>query len=119
MKKRRLFSVFLICMLAVSCYTPEEPVKPIPLNFHYEVVGSSNSFFVTIQNVDNETQQWSNVKSGWKYSWTQTGHRWLYISAQNNKDYGSVTVRIYRENQILKENTSYGAYGIASVSMNY
>ena len=54
----------------------------------------------TLQNTDNNTQQWTSVGSGWYYSWEQTGVRWLYISAQNNNSSGDVTVKIIKNGSV-------------------
>jgi len=89
------------------------------LDYKYEVTGTSGDYSVTIQNTDDNTQQWSSVGSGWYYKWTQTGTRWLYVSAQNNNPTGNVTVKIYKANKVIAENTSYGGYTIATVSGNY
>ena len=86
------------------------------MEYMYEVTGTSGEYDVTIQNADNETQQWSSVGNGWWYKWQQRGTRWLYVSAQNQKASGNVTVRIIRNGKVVKENTSYGGYTIATVS---
>jgi hypothetical protein len=89
------------------------------ISYSYEVTGTSGNYSVTIQNTDNNTQQWSTVGNGWKYNWTQTGTRWLYLSAQNNNSTGNVTVKIYRGSKVVAENTSYGGYSIATVDGDY
>ena len=38
----------------------------------------------------------------------------VYISAQNEGEYGSVTCRITVDGVVVSENTSSGAYGIAT-----
>jgi major membrane immunogen (membrane-anchored lipoprotein) len=88
-------------------------------SYKYEVTGTSGDYSVTLENSDNNTQQWSNVSNGWYYTWNQTGERWLYISAQNNKGSGDVTVKIIKDGKVLVSNTGYGAYSIATVSGNY
>jgi hypothetical protein len=88
-------------------------------DYKYEVTGTSGNYSITIQNVDDNTQQYSNVGNGWWYSWTQSGSRWLYIAAQNNNSEGNVTVKIYRKGKVVAENTSYGGYTIATVSGDY
>jgi hypothetical protein len=89
------------------------------LEYKYEVTGTSGSYSVTIQNAENNTQQFSNVGNGWWYKWTQSGSRWLYVSAQNNRSTGNVTVKIYRAGKVVAENTSYGGYTIATVDGDY
>jgi hypothetical protein len=86
-------------------------------NYSYLVTGSAASFNVTIEAAPSGTSQHSNVPSGWKYIWTQKGNstRFLYLSAQNNTNAGTVTVKIIRDGETLKEASSSGAYVIASV----
>jgi hypothetical protein len=102
--------------LIVSC-TKED----ITHNYYYEVSGSANNYDVTIEAAPSGTSQYTNVGSGWKYSWTQTGEgtRFLYLSAQNNNSSGTVIVKIVKDGGILATNTSSGAYVIASVDGSY
>ena len=78
--------------------------------------GTSGNYSITCEGAPSGTVQYSNVGSGWAYSWTQTGTRWLYMSAQNNNSSGSVTVKIIRDGEVLAQQTSSGAYVIATVS---
>jgi hypothetical protein len=112
MKNTIIFSICLLFLAtATSCSKENAGVE-----YMYEVTGTSGEYSVTLQNTDNETQQWSSVGNGWWYKWQQRGTRWLYISAQNQKSSGNVTVRIIRNGKIVKENTSYGGYTIATAS---
>ncbi len=88
-------------------------------DYKYEVTGTSGNYSVTIENTDNETQQWSSVSNGWYYTWKQNGTRWLYLSAQNNTASGNVTVTIYKNGKVLTSNTGYGGYSIATVDGDY
>ncbi len=88
-------------------------------SYAYEVTGTSGSYSVTLQNSDDNTQQWASVGNGWTYKWSQKGTRWLYLSAQNNNASGNVTVRIIKDGKIVAENTSFGPYTIATVSGDY
>lgn len=116
MKKLIYAFILLFGLINVSSCTKYEATKS---EYKYEVSGTSGSYSVTIQNVDNNTQQWSSVSNGWYYGWTQTGTRWLYFSAQNNTANGNVTVKIIRDGKVVATNTSYGAYSIATVSGDY
>lgn len=106
------FAIFLLTLSFTGCFLFEEDKS----EYMYEVTGTSTSYSVTIQNADDNTQQWSSVSSGWWYKWEQTGERWLYVSAQNNKSSGNVTVKIYKDGKVIAQNTSYGGYTIATVS---
>lgn len=116
---KNIFLSILFSIILFSCSTDIPKLAEPKVNkFKYEVTGTSTSYSVTLENAYGETQQWSDVAPGFFYEWEQEGHRWMYISAQNNKDTGSVTVRIYYNDRMTKENTSYGAYAIATVSGN-
>lgn len=87
--------------------------------YYYEVTGSGPSFDVTIEGSPSGTAQFANVGSGWKYTWKQSGTRWLYVSAQNQGSSGTVTVKIVRNGKVKATQTSSGAYVIATVSGEY
>jgi len=110
----RIFAIVSVLLTLTNCSKDDVDVE-----YKYEVTGTSNSFSVTIQNTDNNTQQFSNVNSGWWYSWKQTGTRWLYLSAQNNSSTANVTVKVYKAGKVIAQNTSYGGYTIASVDGTY
>jgi hypothetical protein len=109
----------LILLIGLFTISSCEKYESSNSQYKYEVTGTSGDYSVTIQNTDDNTQQWSSVSNGWYYSWSQTGTRWLYLSAQNNTASGSVTVKIYKDGQVVASNTSYGAYSIATVSGDY
>jgi len=88
-------------------------------DYKYEVSGSAGDFSITCEGAPSGTVQYANVGSGWAYTWTQTGTRWLYMSAQNNTSSGSVTVKIIRNGKVLAQQTSSGAYVIATVDGTY
>ena len=91
----------------------------IESSYQYEVSGSAGNYSITCEGAPSGTAQYSNVGSGWTYKWTQTGTRWLYMSAQNNTASGSVTVKIIRDGKLLAQQTSSGAYVIATVDGTY
>jgi hypothetical protein len=88
-------------------------------DYKYEVSGTGGDFSITCEGAPSGTVQYSNVGSGWAYTWKQTGTRWLYMSAQNNTDSGTVTVKIIRNGKVLAQQTSSGAYVIATVDGEY
>jgi hypothetical protein len=108
---KSIFNLLLFFLLIVGCKKEA--------SYKYEVTGTSGSYSVTIQNSDDNTQQWSKVGNGWTYIWSQTGERWLYVSAQNNNSTGNVTVKIIKNGKVITQNTSYGGYSIATASGNY
>jgi hypothetical protein len=107
--------LLLLFFLLTSCVAEDQPVP-----YEYRVSGTSGSYSVTLQNAYDNTQQWGEVGNGWWYKWTQTGGtRWLYISAQNNRSSGNVTVQIVQAGVVVASNTSYGGYSIATISGRY
>jgi len=106
--------LFFILILLTSCTAEEQPIS-----YEYRVTGTSGSYSVTIENAYDNSQQWGEVGNGWWYKWTQTGTRWLYVSAQNNRSSGNVTVQIVRGGVVVASNTSYGGYTIATCSGRY
>ena len=109
--------IFLLVGLAFSGCA-ESHNEPKTWDVKYAVEGTGLSFNVTISNKDEGTSQFSNVNRSWTHLFTtQDSDHFLYISAQNNSDYGNVTVKIYVDGVKKKESTSEGAYVIASASM--
>ena len=135
MKHLKFIVYGLFLFLISSCETQNtDPItKKVTWEYKYEVTGvGSNDFSITLENTNGQTQQWATVNSGWWYKWNQTltvdennvpvenQTRWLYFSAQDNTGKASnVTVKIYRNNQVVSQNTSYGGYTIATVSGNF
>lgn len=105
---KQIILIFLIAFL-FSCKKEVE--------YKYVVTGTSGDYDVTYSNSNEGTEQMSNVGSGWSYKWTSSDlDRFLYISAQNNKSSGSVTVTIYSDGTSIKTASSSGAYVIATAS---
>ena len=82
----------------------------------YEVTGSANSVSLTIENSDGGTSQFSDKPLPWTYSFTSKYDTWIYCSAQNQGDAGTVIVKLYVNNEVFKQSTSEGAYVIATAS---
>jgi hypothetical protein len=114
MKMKKLI---LLCTLIglVSCS------KDVTHKYAYEVSGTANNYNLTIEAAPSGTEQYSNVGSGWKYTWTQVNDnpRFLYVSAQNQNSSGTVIVKIIKDGTVIATNTSSGAYVIATVSGTY
>ncbi len=118
MRKILMVAIASIAMLFTSCSKDSELYLG-KSDYSYSVSGSSGSYSVTIEGAPKGTSQYSNVGSNWSYKWTQSGKRFLYVSAQNNKNSGSVTVSIIKNGKIIATQTSSGAYVIASVDGTY
>jgi hypothetical protein len=93
----------------------------VPLVVHYEVEGDgASSASLTLQTPTGTSQQTADLpvknKSGGEgliFSGFSRGD-FLYVSAQNQDEYGSVTCRIKVGDTVVSENTSSGAYQIAT-----
>ena len=106
---KRILPILFLSVLLFGC-------KKEPVYYSYEVTGTSGNYFVTIENASGDTEQYSEVGNGWRYTWTQTGARWLYVSAQNNLNSGTVIVKIIRDGAVVKQAVSQGGYVIATAS---
>lgn len=84
-------------------------------NVNFKVTGSATDYFVTLTGPDGNTTQYGSVGSGTSWSAKAYEGNWVYLSAQNNTDQGSVTVTITVDGDVFKTATSTGAYVIASV----
>ena len=75
---------------------------------------TSGTVDLTIANEDEGTAQYTDVPTPWKYEFEAQKDQFLYVSAQNNQDNGTVTVKIYINDDLYKKASSTGAYVIAT-----
>ena len=101
--------LFLSLLILGGCGFSGEGVE-------YEVTGSASKVDVTYENEDGGTSQESDVSVPWSYSFKGYSGDFVYISAQNQGETGSVTVTIYKNGSVFKTSTSSGAYVIATAS---
>ena len=71
---------------------------------------------LTYQNSGGNTEQVANAGASWSYSFDGDPGDFVYLSAQNNKASGSVTVTITLDGNTFKTANSSGAYVIATAS---
>jgi len=102
----RLFFVIIPIVIFVGC----------SIECEYKVTGSANTVDITYSNESEGTSQESNVSTPWTYSFEGEEGQFVYISAQNQGESGSVTVSIYRNGKKIESSTSNGAYVIATAS---
>lgn len=91
----------------------------------YKVEGTTKQASITYENANGDTSQQSDIDvpltrkidhtEGLVLSGMKKG-AFLYISAQNSEEYGSVTCIIEVDGVRVKENTSRGGYTIATCS---
>ena len=108
MKKVVLISTVFLCF---GC-----ELFDTSIDVEYKVTGTASEVDVTYENEDGGTSQQSNVSVPWSYSFTGDPGDFVYISAQNQGESGSVTVTIYTDGDKFKSSTSSGAYVIATAS---
>ena len=119
---------FLLTGCAASAPEPVETTAPSPVEVRYEVdfeaahkglVTKTPTADITVSTPTGTVQK--TVDLPMKTRDGQTGVRGdapagspLYISAQKNDAYGSITCRIYSSGELVSENTSSGDYSIAT-----
>jgi hypothetical protein len=94
---------------------PERP----PLRVLYEVEGTASGASLTYATNDGSAQGETalplmNTKGTAGVGFTATSGQFLYLSAQNLGEAGTVTCRISVDGVTISENTSNGSYSIAS-----
>ena len=88
---------------------------PTTYKVEYSVAGSASSASLTYQNESGGTDQ-KQVSLPWKYSFTGSPGDFLYLSAQNQESYGTVTAKIKLNGNTVQSAETNDEYGIASVS---
>lgn len=81
----------------------------------YEVTGTAHSASMTYNNEQGGTEQ-GDYNLPFRKNYTMEYDSFLYISAQNDGETGSVTCSIYVNGTKVKTSTSQGAYVIATCS---
>jgi hypothetical protein len=94
-------------------FEPEPPPTP---EVEYKITGTASRVSVTLNNATGGTEQYDNVSVPHTYRYDTFTDWFLYISAQNQGEYGSVTVTIYLNGVVVNTATSEGAYVIATAS---
>lgn len=69
-----------------------------------------------MENAEGGTSQYSDVAVPWSTSFSSNKGNFVYISAQNQGQSGTVTVSIISNGTTFKTSTSSGAYVIATAS---
>ena len=113
--KKLISVILLVCVMGlifVGCGVTTITSSVV----EYEITGSASKVDVTLQNETGGTEQYSDVSVPHTYTFNYYTDWFLYISAQNQGDSGSVTVTIYVDGEVFKTSTSSGAYVIASAS---
>jgi hypothetical protein len=96
--------------------TPEAtplPVDTYPETVIYRVYGDAYLADITMQ-VPTGTRQVANIELPAEETWLMPSGAFVYVSAQNNDESGSITCEIVVDGKVISRNTSEGGYTIAS-----
>ena len=114
----------LVALLALAGCEPVYEWEPTPTDSTptdysravvYEVTGSASLIFcITIENQDGGTSQYTDIVPPWTMNLSMYSGDFVYVSAQNGTDTGTVTATIYVDGAVFKTSTSDGSYVIAS-----
>jgi hypothetical protein len=111
-----LVLVLTIGVWALSSVDPQTLRAAAPASsVTYFVEGSARSASLTYSNEQGGTEQ-DKVMLPWQKTMSVKEGRFLYLSAQNQDQYGDITVRITVNGREVKRSTATGAYSIASAS---
>lgn len=112
---RHLLLFLSVILLAGGC----NPFSPPKYNVEYEVRGTASSVLITYyENArDSTSRQESSGPLPWSYSFTARQGAWVYVSAENGGETGTVTVAIiYKGNLILETSACDSAYCVVTAS---
>ena len=101
-----------VALVLTACSNPFDS----SIDVRYEVTGSAELVNVTYQNNNGGISQVTDVLLPWSMSFSGDPEDYVYLSAQNQGETGSITVTIFKNNDIFKSATSTGSYVVASVS---
>lgn len=101
---------------APSYTAPRKTAADITLPVTYRISGTAGSVSLTYVNATGGTEQISTAGVPWEKTFQMHYGDFVYISAQNNGESGSVICEIKLDGNAWKQSTSSGAYTIASCS---
>ena len=98
--------------------TPLPPTATLPAYVvEYRLGGTASRANITIENESGGTEQFSNVPvKGWSKKFGAERRQFVYISAQNQDEGGTIRCEIWVNGELWKEAESIGSYSIASCS---
>lgn len=101
-----------------SGFDPTSPVVPTACteSVTYAVSGSAQTVSLTLQNSSGNTEQVESVSVPWSEVNTFDCGEFVYLSAQNNGDTGTVFCDIRVDGRVIESANSSGAFVIASCS---
>ena len=99
-------------LLALSCSNPFDS----SIDVRYEVSGTADSVDVTYENLNGGISMVTGMTLPWSITIEGDPGDYVYLSARNLGESGSVTVTIYDDGDVFKRATSEGGGVTASVS---
>ena len=105
-------------MLMVSCssgYTSNYAQKS-PDTVYYKGTGTARAVNITLSNAQGGTEQYSNIAVPFSFAYNNFPSNFMYLSAQNQGESGSITVESYLNGNLIKRSSSSGAYVISTAS---
>ncbi len=117
-----LLIIILLIIISIPCLfvllsNPAGSVKPKSTSYviQYKITGTAGGADLTYENSTGGTEQ-KEVKLPYEDSFMARRGAYLYISAQNTGEYGTVRCEILVNGQVVKSAESSGAYKIATCS---
>jgi len=104
--------MMLVIGLSVSCSNPFDS----SIDVRYEVTGSAESVNITYENLNGGISQVTGMPLPWSMTISGDPGDYVYLSAFNQGETGSVTVTIYKNGDVFKRASSEGSHVTASVS---
>lgn len=107
--------LLLVLIFIAGCDSVEEEDRPRAYRVDYHVKGTAEEVFVTYANSNGGTSQ-VTAPVPWSTGFQAMSGHFLYVSAQNSGDKGTVITEIAIDGKAYKQSQSEGAYVIASSS---
>ena len=95
--------------------SPSSNTESETVTVGYSITGSANQADLTYQNADAGTEQINSVVP-YGLSFTMKRGSFVYVSAQNTGESGTISCEILINSKSFKKSTSSGAYKIATCS---
>ena len=108
---KKSVGMLLLLTLLIGCSESSGEV-----DVAYSVSGTASTVSITIENADGGVSQFSGVSVPWGTGFKGMPGDFVYVSAQNQGNSGSVTATIRIDGETFKTSTSSGAYVIATAS---
>lgn len=113
--RTRLATLLFALLTFSACGSSPDSVKSVT----YRVDGTATQVAITYANSSEGTSQITTTTPWTLQFQDPTEGQFLYVSAQNQHETGSVHVSITKNGTLYKESTSTGAFVIATASGSY